>query len=164
MNTVVIGIDPGITGAIAVIGDGDFVAAFDMPRSRRRAKGEQVNAYELASVLRQIIQGEAYTMVAIEEVAARPGQGVSSMFRFGESAGVVRGVVAALGIPAFWVTPQAWKKDCGLLGSDKQLSVSRAVELFPHSADSISRKRDVGRADALLIARWGYRHQIGEKE
>jgi crossover junction endodeoxyribonuclease RuvC len=164
VNTIVIGIDPGLTGAIAVIGDGDFIAAFDMPRARRRAKGEQVNAYELASVLRQIIQGEAYTMVAIEEVASRPGQGVSSMFKFGESAGVVRGVVAALGIPAFWVTPQEWKRDCGLIKSEKVQAISRAIELFPCAADSISRKRDIGRADALLIARWGYRHQIGEKE
>lgn len=163
MNTVVIGIDPGLTGAIAVIGDGDFVAAFDMPRSRRRAKGEQVNAYELASVLRQIIEGDAYSMVVIEEVAARPGQGVSSMFKFGESAGVVRGVVAAMGIPAFWVSPQEWKKDCGLIKAEKEMAISRAVELFPCAAYSISRKRDIGRADALLIARWGYRHQIGDR-
>lgn len=147
--SVVIGIDPGLTGAIAVLGEA--IEAYDMPvMAKGTGKKQQVNAAEVANIL-LCHQGAA--TVYLERVAAMPKQGVSSTFSFGETFGVMRGVTAALGIPLELVTPQSWKRRFSLLGADKDAARTKAIELFPEAP--LSRKKDIGRAEALLIAVYG---------
>lgn len=151
-----IGIDPGASGAIAFLADGVPVALHDMPVMPRKAGGSQVNAAELASILRGAYHTHygAYIVAVLEAVSAMPGQGVSSMFRFGESYGVVRGVLGTLGIGIVPAVPQVWKRRMGLSGADKDVARTMAIERYPAIAAQLARKKDVGRADALLIAAW----------
>jgi len=150
-------IDPGITGALALLEDGVYRAVVDMPTMARSKTGkkQQVNAAHVATVL----QGWSPDAVVIEFVQAMPrvgskaGMGAASAFNFGESAGVVRGVVATLGLEAHFVTPQSWKKRAGLVGADKEASRAKAQLLWPDAP--LARKKDQGRAEALLIARYG---------
>lgn len=153
MTRFAIGIDPGLTGAIALLRDGAFAEVFDMPTMQRGAKGnrQQVNATELARILRELPPCMAY----IEQVGAMPGQGVSSMFNFGHGCGAIEGALAALGIPREFVTPQKWKKSLGLIGTDKDAARTKAIQLLPGAP--LARVKDGGRADALLIALHGWR-------
>lgn len=152
---IVIGIDPGVSGAIAVLGEG-VPALHDMPTmAKGRGKKRQVNAAALADLLIAARESGDGVLVMLEQVGAMPGQGVSSMFGFGESFGAVRGACAALRLPLQLVTPQQWKRRFGLIGADKDLARTRAVELYPDVSAQLARKKDVGRADALLIARYG---------
>ena len=146
-----IGIDPGISGAIAILNDTfELVECYDMPIMASSNSKNQVNSAALANLIKK----HGYTMTAyLERVSAMPGQGVSSMFSFGTSYGIVQGVLAALGIPVVLVTPQAWKKRAGLTGKDKDLARTLAIRLYP--GGDLSRKKDIGRADAILIARFG---------
>lgn len=153
---ICIGIDPGVTGAVAVLRDGiEPIDVIDMPTVGRGAKGRQtVNAAALADFLRPYADGVA----AIEQVSAMPGQGVSSTFRFGESFGAAQGVLAALRIRTLRPTPQTWKRHHTLIGKDKDAARALAIDLFPDA--SLARKRDVGRADALLIAAWAHHESV----
>lgn len=146
-----IGIDPGITGAVAILADDlSLVDLFDMPIMALSKGKNQVNASGLATILKVDSQpSTAY----LEAVSAMPGQGVSSMFSFGTSYGIVQGVLAALSIPVVLVRPQVWKTRAGLKGKDKDMARTLAIRLYP-TAD-LSRRKDIGRADALLIARYG---------
>ncbi|MDD4962077.1 MAG: crossover junction endodeoxyribonuclease [Candidatus Marinimicrobia bacterium] len=156
-----LGIDPGIGGALALLSrDYDLLAVIDMPVMAGTGKRQQVNAAELSKIIDSWQrESEGDQLIAfIEQVSARPGQGVSSMFSFGDSFGTVRGVLAAKGIPLLLVTPQAWKKRAGLIGSEKDRSRTVAQQMFP-SAD-LARKKDIGRADALLIARYGSKNDV----
>ena len=152
-----IGIDPGQSGAIALYREGLVVGVEDMPTmARLHGKGQQVDPYALAGIIRTFVEksGEDISAV-IEAVAAMPGQGVSSMFRFGESVGVVVGVLGAMQVPMAWCTPQRWKKIAGLLGKDKDAARSLAIQLHPEVASMLTRKKDCGRADSILIAKFG---------
>ena len=147
---MIVGIDPGITGAVAVLTDsGEFVAVHDMPTMKLGDKKNQVHAPSLAKMLRFIEP----RMVVLESVHAMPGQGVTSMFNFGMGYGAIKGVLAGIGVPYKDATPQKWKKACGLIGKDKDAARLLAIELWPEA--SLSRKKDCGRADALLIAKFG---------
>jgi crossover junction endodeoxyribonuclease RuvC len=143
----ILGIDPGISGAIAFYfpGISSRVAAEDMPTA-----GGEVNAAGLADRIRKMRPDVA----VIERVGAMPGQGVSSTFKFGASFGVACGVLAALEIPCHRVSPASWKKHFRL-SSDKEASRALALRLFPATAEHFSRKKDDGRAEAALIARYG---------
>ncbi len=144
-----IGIDPGISGAIAKLNDNNsFIGVYDMPVMPGTGKRQQVNAAELAKIIR-LDGGIAF----VERVSAMPKQGVSSMFSFGCSYGIVLGVLAALQIPVVLVTPQSWKKKAGISGKDKDYARTLAQQLYPQA--ELGRKKDIGRADALLIARFG---------
>ena len=124
----------------------------DMPvMPKATGKGNQVNSYALAAILRD----SGVKMAYVETVHAMPGQGVTSMFSFGKAAGTIEGVLAGLEIPVTFVTPQAWKKPLGLLKKDKDVSRTLAIQLFPALSEQLKRKKDGGRADALLIARHG---------
>jgi len=113
MNEIMIGIDPGQTGAIAAIQNGKVIALYDMPTMPRiHGKGQQVDGYALSMMLLDL-QGPK--MAFVEAVHAMPGQGVASSFRFGESLGVVFGVLGALSLPVRMITPQIWKKRFGLI-------------------------------------------------
>ena len=151
----VIGIDPGINGAIAIFRDGVLHRLIDMPTlelDSGKTKKRHISAAGLATILNVFIS-DADCHVVTERVTARPGQGVTSMFNFGRSAGIIEGVVAALLIPNTYVTPQAWTKAVGR-AAGKDASRMRAMELFPSKADLFKRAKDDGRADAALVAYW----------
>ena len=114
-------------------------------------KGQMLNAHGLRDLLEDDGIGDVH-VAWIEQVHAMPKQGVSSAFGFGRSVGAIEGVVAALYIPTEMVTPQEWKKRAGLLRKPKDAARGLAIRLFPDVADRLARKKDVGRADALLIA------------
>jgi hypothetical protein len=145
--TIIMGIDPGISGAVAFF--------FPMVPSRISVDdvpvaGGEINSYELARVIRI----HRPTIAVIEKVGAMPGNGGVSMFNFGRSYGDVRGVVAALDIPMHFVTPQRWKKHFGLT-ADKEQSRLRAIRTFPSAAESFKLKKHDGRAEAALLALYG---------
>ena len=147
----VIGIDPGLTGAIAIYSD-DEIELFDMPVSAKlTGKGQQLNLSALHDLIRGI-DGEVW----IEQVGPMPGQGVTSMFGFGRTVGQIEGIVSALGLPILYVTPQRWKRPLGLIGRDKDAARTMAIQRFPAVASMLARKKDCGRADALLIAYHGW--------
>jgi crossover junction endodeoxyribonuclease RuvC len=150
-----IGIDPGVSGALALIAPDDSLSdLIDMPTMLLTGKRQTVNAAELGKVLRGWLMGSHSTIAILEQVSAMPGQGVSSMFSFGTSYGIVQGVMAALQIPLHFVRPQAWKQRAGIPPkSEKDLARTVAQRLYP--AASLERKKDIGRADAILIARYG---------
>ena len=155
MKTITLGIDPGQTGAIAAYDGERVIGLIDMPTMPRlHGKGQQVDPYSLASALLDLCHGRSASAV-LEAVSAMPGQGVSSTFHFGESVGVVLGVLGALQLPVRMVTPAKWKKAAGLLGRDKDAARTLAIQLHPEVADQLARKKDVGRADAVCIARFG---------
>jgi crossover junction endodeoxyribonuclease RuvC len=149
-----IGVDPGITGAVAFLNDYlDLIKVEDMPTMQLGLKAHQVNASELTKIIHN--DGNNYNVtVYIEQVNAMPGQGVTSMFNFGMSYGMVQGIVAALGYPLVLVRPNAWKRGAGLIGKPKDAARTLAQQLYPNA--DLAHKKDVGRADALLIARFGF--------
>ena len=154
---MIIGIDPGLSGAVALLDGDECVDLWDMPISEKtHGKGKEVNAFLLADIIHDAVQKADGDLTAIiEQVSAMPGQGVSSMFAFGAAYGTVRGVLGAMGIPTTQVTPQRWKRAEGLTGRDKDASRTKAISEFPEVRHMLHRKKDVGRADAILIARYG---------
>lgn len=155
--TLKIGIDPGLKGAIAALEDGELVDLRDMPvmpvsSGGKKAKSK-VNTAELAFILRWMIGKHTNVTVYLERVHSMPKQGVSSSFSFGRSFGAVEGVVGSLGLTCEYVQPEAWKRRAGLLKQPKDASRGKALELYPYA--DIYRKRDVDRADAILIAHYG---------
>lgn len=147
MKMCICGIDPGINGAAAFFFEThpNAIAAEDLPVVDR-----MLDAATLARRLEQMKPD----LVVIEQVAAMPKQGVSSTFRFGQAYGMTIGVVAALRIPIEYVTPGRWKKHFRL-SSDKEESRARALQMWPDRPDLFARKKDHGRAEAALIARYG---------
>jgi hypothetical protein len=142
-----LGIDPGLTGAVAIVDlKGDLIDVYDMPVVDR-----QVNAVELALTFDTFPADEQ--IVAIERVGSMPGQGVASTFRFGVSYGIVVGVVGALGHRTLHPTPAKWKADMGLT-ADKERSRKAAIDRWPKRAEFFARKKDDGRAEAALLALW----------
>jgi crossover junction endodeoxyribonuclease RuvC len=150
----VIGIDPGISGAISVFDwyTKSLLEVYDMP-TLEVDSGKTKKRHISAVTLRDILEIYPDSHVVIEKVGAMPGQGVSSMFNFGRSAGIIEGVVAALRMSSTYVTPQQWTKAVGR-AAGKDASRMRAMELFPTRADLFKRAKDDGRADAALIAYW----------
>lgn len=149
---IVMAIDPGLSGAIAVFSDGELTETIDMPThtlTRNKATKRQVSASGLADVFRTYNPSH----VIVEKVNAMPGQGVTSMFSFGRSFGVIEGILAAFEIPATYVMPSVWTKGIGR-GLGKDASRARACELFPQHQKMFARVKDDGRADAALIGAW----------
>lgn len=153
-----IGIDPGITGGIAALVDGVPIEVFDMPvRTVQSGKGKpwkEIDATALTTILRGLrsLHAGAYVSACVERVGARPGDGGTSAFRFGDSAGAIRGVLEALRIPHSRAIPAVWKRHYGLIGTDKDAARELAIRRFPDIADKLARKKDNGRSDALLLA------------
>lgn len=155
-----IGIDPGITGAIAVLCDDELMAVHDMPvlevkvgKTNKRQVSPQLLAQIFNDILLEYANGRECRVI-LEKVGAMPGQGVTSMFNFGRSFGVVEGVTAGHGLAIAYVTPQAWQKRSGKKDG-KDGARQRVMELYPKHADWFKRIKDDGRADAVLIARYG---------
>lgn len=170
----VIAIDPGLTGALALFevdnerpfGTYDLkIEVADMPVSVGSSKGtvkNEVDAAGLTNLLKRWLSTAGHvSAVVVERVAAMPGQGVASMLSLGDSRGVVRGVVQALGLRMVDVTPQKWKKGMGLIGKDKDASRTLALRLYPRLADKLARKKDHGRADATMLGQYFLTQQEG---
>jgi crossover junction endodeoxyribonuclease RuvC len=144
------GIDPGLSGALAIVAEQAVLFVDDLPTfgipSGRRTRPE----LDLGS-LRQMLCAHAIDHVVLERVAARPGQGTVSMFRFGYAAGAITGLVAGLQLPYSFLLPKIWQKKAGV-GPSPEQARKRAAELFPPVAPQFGRKKDAGRADAILPA------------
>jgi hypothetical protein len=164
---IFIGIDPGLTGALAVLdSDTKSVSFFDTPTVQmkvgKKIKNQQ-DSYAIVSLLRSLTEGKD-VMAVIEKVNAMPGQGAggerqsmgaTSAFNFGLGYGQWLGILAALKVPHQQVHPLTWKKVMMAdMGKEKDASRVKAMQLFPQSSDGLTRKKDHGRADALLIAAW----------
>ena len=153
------GIDPGLSGAIATLIDGEPGPILDMPVMQVGEKTE-VDAFAFAGFIRKV-RGEhagAYVSACIERVRAMPvegrKQGAQSSMNFGDNYGKAKAALEALGIPYTRAEPASWKRRFGLLGTEKDAARVLAVTRFPAVADQLRRKKDGGRADALLIALW----------
>ena len=127
---------------------------FDMPiMSEGKKNKNQLNSAQLVSIIKKhIISGNTY--VIVEQVSAMPGQGVTSMFNFGQTFGSIKGICAALSLPIFYVRPNKWKKHFELINSSKDASRTKAIEMYPSISDRLSKKKDVNKADAILIGRY----------
>lgn len=156
--TRIIGIDPGLSGAVAVLTGTDSLAVLDMPTMTVERNGKakrQVSATELAEIIYTMKNDNCH--VFVEKVSAMAGQGVTSVFSFGRSFGMIEGILAAFKLPVTYVAPATWVKAVGR-GQGKDASRARAMEIFPNNQTDFKRVKDDGRADAALIAYWGSRH------
>ena len=155
----IIGIDPGISGAICFLEDGKIIDVIEMPSMAEGKKNKkQVNGNQLFNEIKSRLSGinEEEVRVVVEHVTAMPGQGVTSMFNFGQSFGVIKGICSAMKLPIHFVRPTKWKKYFNLINTLKDASRSRAIEIFPKVSDKLKRKKDSIKADAILIASYYY--------
>mgnify|MGYP000279793338 FL=1 len=151
----VIGIDPGLSGAIAILEDNKVLQIFDMPVMAEGKKNKrQLNSAQLVNIIKENTQGSEEKAVVVEQVNAMPGQGVTSMFNFGQTFGAIKGICAALNLPIFFVRPAKWKKHFELINSSKDSSRTKAIEMYPSLSNQLSKKKDVNKSDAILIARY----------
>tara|TARA_B100000965_G_scaffold326807_1_gene289433 strand:- start:262 stop:756 length:495 start_codon:yes stop_codon:yes gene_type:complete len=156
---LIIGIDPGISGAICFFEDGKVKEVIDMPtmaegkKNKRQVNGPQI--YNEISLRVNKFQKKEINIV-IEQVSAMPGQGVTSMFNFGQSFGVLKGICAAMQLSMYFVRPAKWKKYFGLIKTEKDASRTKVIEIFPYISSQLSRKKDSNKADAILIASFFY--------
>ena len=163
---LIIGIDPGISGSICFFENGKILDVIEMPtmtegkKNKRQVNGSQIYN-EISKRITKIEKKEI--RVIIEQVSAMPGQGVTSMFNFGQSFGILKGICSAMQLPMYFVRPAKWKKYFGLINSEKDASRTRAIEMFPYFSPQLSKKKDSNKADAILIASFYYEtHKIEE--
>ena len=151
----IIGIDPGLSGAIAVLDNNKVLKIYDMPIMAEGKKNKrQLNSAQLVNIIKENIKNHEEINVVVEQVNAMPGQGVTSMFNFGQTFGAIKGVCAALNLPIFFIRPSKWKKYFELINSSKDASRTKAIEMYPSIANQLSKKKDVNKSDAILIARF----------
>ena len=151
----IIGIDPGLSGAIAILENKKVLKIFDIPvMSEGKKNKRQLNSAQLVNIVRENINNNEEIAVVVEQVNAMPGQGVTSMFNFGQTFGAIKGVCAALRLPIYFVRPSKWKKHFELINSSKDASRTKVIEMYPHLSDQLSKKKDVNKSDAILIARF----------
>ena len=155
---LIIGIDPGISGSICFFKDGRILEVIEMPVMTEGKKNKkQVNGAQIYNeFLKRINNKDDDIRVVIEQVSAMPGQGVTSMFNFGQSYGILKGICSAMQLPMFFVRPAKWKKYFNLINSQKDASRTRAIEIFPYFSTQLSKKKDSNKADAILIASFYY--------
>ena len=151
---IIIGIDPGLSGAIAILKNDKVIKLIEMPVMAEGKKNKrQLNNAQLANILREIIKNHEEISVVVEQVNAMPGQGVTSMFNFGQTFGSIKGICATLSLPIFFVRPSKWKKHFDLIKTSKDASRTKAIEMYPQLSNELS-KKDVNKSDAILIARY----------
>ena len=148
-----VGIDPGLTGAVAFLRNGEYVALFDIPTTLKGSGSvkQEVEPGGLKRMFLERLEGREDVAIALERVSAMPGQGSSSVFSFGDTYGCCRSVASLTGYPLHLVTPTTWKKHFGL-GRDKEESRALASRLFPGA--ELHLKKHADRAEALLMAHW----------
>ena len=157
----VIGIDPGLSGAIAILEDNKVLQIFDMPVMAEGKKNKrQLNSSQLVNIIKENIYEDEETIVVVEQVNAMPGQGVTSMFNFGQTFGAIKGVCAALKLPIFFVRPSKWKKHFELINSSKDASRTKVIEMYPTLSGQLAKKRDVNKSDAILIAKFYFETKL----
>ena len=156
---LIIGIDPGISGSICFFIDGKILDVVEMPtmtegkKNKRQVNGSQIYN-EISKRINKLENNQA--RVVIEQVSAMPGQGVTSMFNFGQSYGILKGICSAMQLPMYFVRPAKWKRYFNLINSEKDASRTRAIEIFPYFSSQLSKKKDSNKADAILIASFYY--------
>jgi len=156
---LIIGIDPGSSGSICFFQDGKIIDVVEMPTMTEGKKNKkQVNGSQIFNEISDRIKklDKKDIKVIIEQVSAMPGQGVTSMFNFGQSFGILKGICSAMQLPMYFVRPAKWKKYFNLINSEKDASRTRAIEIFPYFSGQLSRKKDSNKADAILIASFYY--------
>ena len=116
----------------------------------------QLNSAQLSQYMSKNVENIHKTSVVVEQVNAMPGQGVTSMFNFGQTFGAIKGISATLKLPIYFVRPSKWKKHFDLINSSKDASRTKAIEIYPSLAEKLSKKKDVNKSDAILIARFFY--------
>ena len=156
---LIIGIDPGISGSICFFDDGKIMDVVEMPnmiegkKNKKQVNGAQI-FHEISTRIKDIRKENI--KVVIEQVSAMPGQGVTSMFNFGQSFGILKGICSAMQLPMYFVRPSKWKKYFNLINSEKDASRTKAIEIFPYFSSELSKKKDSNKADAILIASFYY--------
>jgi len=156
----ILGIDPGLSGAIAILEKKKVLNLFDMPVMAEGKKNKkQLNSAQLVNIIRENSIGEEEIVVVVEQVNAMPGQGVTSMFNFGQTFGAIKGVCAALNLPIFFVRPSKWKKYFELINSSKDSSRTKVIEMYPSLSNQLTKKKDVNKSDAILIANYHLNNQ-----
>ena len=156
---IIIGIDPGLSGSICFFENGKILDVVEMPTMTDGKKNKkQVNGSQIYNeILKKISHlDKSDVKVVIEQVSAMPGQGVTSMFNFGQSFGVLKGICSAMQLPVYFVRPAKWKKYFNLINSEKDASRTRAIEIFPYFSSQLSKKKDSNKADAILISSFFY--------
>ena len=156
---LIIGIDPGISGSICFFEDGKIIDVVEMPTMTEGKKNKrQVNGSQIYNEISKRAKNfdKQNVRVIIEQVSAMPGQGVTSMFNFGQSYGILNGICSAMQLPMYFVRPAKWKKYFNLLNSEKDASRTKAIEIFPYFSSQLSKKKDSYKADAILIASFYY--------
>ena len=150
---IIIGIDPGINGAISIIENKKIIEVYDTPTMIDGKKNKrQINGAQVTNIFKERLNGEKEVVVVVEHVNAMPGQGVTSMLNFGQSFGVIKGICAALNLPIYFVRPSKWKKHFNLIKTNKDASRTKVIEVYPEISSKLHRKKDSNRADAILIA------------
>ena len=156
---LIIGIDPGITGSICFFEDGKILDVVEMPTMTEGKKNKkQVNGSQIYNEIKKRIEkiDKIDIKVIIEQVSAMPGQGVTSMFNFGQSYGILKGICSAMQLSMHLVRPVKWKKYFNLINSEKDASRTKAIEVFPYFSSNLAKKKDSNKADAILIASYYY--------
>ena len=156
---LIIGIDPGISGAICFFEDGEVKDIIDMPVMAEGKKNKrQINGSQTYNeiYLRTKNFPKKDISVVVEQVSAMPGQGVTSMFNFGQSFGVIKGICSAMQLSIYFVRPAKWKKYFKLINSEKDASRTKAIEIFPYFSSNLAKKKDSNKADSILIASYYY--------
>ncbi len=153
---IIFGIDPGVSGAISVLRNKEVLEVFEMPTMIDGKKNKkQVNGSALTNIIMNTIDFKnEEVVIVVEHVNAMPGQGVTSMFNFGQSFGVIKGICAALKLPIHFIRPTKWKKHFNLINTNKDASRTKVIEVYPKISSQLSRKKDSNKADAILIARY----------
>ena len=152
---LIIGVDPGISGSICFLLDGKILEVLEMPTMAEGKKNKkQINGSQIFNEINRVIKKiqNQEVRVVIEQVSAMPGQGVTSMFNFGQSFGILKGICSAMKLPMYFVRPAKWKKYFNLINSEKDASRTKAIEIFPYFSQKLSKKKDANKADAILIA------------
>ena len=150
---IIIGVDPGINGAISIVENKKILDVYDTPTMIDGKKNKrQINSAQVSNIFKERLKLNKEVIVVVEQVNAMPGQGVTSMFNFGQSFGVIKGICAALNIPIHFVRPAKWKKHFNLIKTNKDASRTKVIESYPKISSKLHRKKDSNRADAILIA------------
>ncbi len=163
---LIIGIDPGISGSICFFEDGKILDVIEMPTMIDGKKNKkQVNGSQIFNEISKRIQeiDKKNIRVIIEHVSAMPGQGVTSMFNFGQSFGILKGICSAMQLSMYFIRPSKWKKYFNLINSAKDASRTKAIEIFPYFSSNLAKKKDSNKADAILIASYYYETFKDEK-
>ena len=154
---IIIGIDPGVSGAICVLKQGKILEVYEMPTMIDGKKNKkQINGSQVTNIFKERLSSDSdkEIVVVVEHVNAMPGQGVTSMFNFGQSFGVIKGICSALSLPIYFVRPTKWKKYFNLIKTNKDASRTKVIQVYPEISSKLSRKKDSNKADAILIARY----------